>query len=134
MPRTCFQSENRVTLVAVGCILAVLSGCEPSGPAMTGSLLQGVNISVIHPYSAGGSDGNNDMVNAHGWLRVYWSGRNAGEVKIEIDRSNLRIDGQAFGKVESGDTVRIDVMNGVDVMVNGQQRRPPATIDDDPIR
>jgi hypothetical protein len=92
-----------------------------------------VNVSVLHPEGAGGIQGWHDSVNARGWERVYWKGQTPGEVKIEIDESRLRIDGRAYGKVASGGTVRINVMNGVEVVVDGQLRPAEPPNDDQPV-
>ena len=99
-------------------------GCEASGPATTGSILQGVTINVNHPHAAGGTEGHDDLIGGHGWIRFYWMGPSAGEVKVQIDHSRLQVGGRDHGSIESGDTVLIDAMNGIQVTVNDQPRRP----------
>src|SRR6266478_5258201 len=92
VPRNRFEPSIRWTLVIVGTlVLSALAGCEPSGPAMTGTLLQDVDVSIFHPYATGGSEGSDNKVSGHGWSRVYWAGRNTGDIKIEIDEGRLRI-------------------------------------------
>jgi hypothetical protein len=113
----------------IRCILAttlapVCLGCEASGAATTGSLLQGVTVSVVYPNAGGGIEGHDDLIAGDGWKRFYWKGPTAGEVKVEIDHFCLQVNGRHYGYVELGAAVLIDAMNGIDVKVNGQLRRP----------
>jgi hypothetical protein len=113
-----------VTIVGALCPLGVLlSRRKASYMKYT---LQGVNITVIHPYVSSKSDGRTGGPpgKQSTTYLISWNGSEPGKMEMTIDNRHLQIDGQDFGVLQWGDNVTVDATKGGAVTVNDQEMRP----------